>query len=189
MERRDVFGDLQVVASFKEENRWCVVSSFASLSLSLSLFLSLSLSLSLSSGLCLIYWPSTVSPIKRCTCVNKRKNSGSRWPLENNITRCRGSSSQLETGCRSESQLQTEGFGSLVTPGWATLAKMRKKCCYGRRRTCVNIAIRPCLHSFHTHNKHHPFENRMWEIFIYIKKCIRSFIEVVIISWLCSRVY
>ena len=55
------------------------------------------------------------------------------------------------------------------------------------RRTWVNIAVRPCLHSFLTHNKHHLFENKVWEI--YIKKCIRSFVEVVIISWLCFRVY
>ena len=27
--------------------------------------------------------------------------------------------------CQSENQLQTEGFGPLVTPGWATQAKMR----------------------------------------------------------------
>ena len=30
-----------------------------------------------------IYWPSTEPSNKRCTCVNKRKNSGSRWILEN----------------------------------------------------------------------------------------------------------
>ena len=102
-----------------------------------------------------IYWPSTEQLIERCTCVNKQKNSGGRWALENNITRCPGSLSQLETGCRSENQLQTEGFGLLVTLGWATQAKMRKKCCYGRGWTWVNIAVRPCLHSFLTHNKHH----------------------------------
>ena len=54
-------------------------------------------------------------------------------------------------------------------------------------RTWVNIAIRLCLHSFLAQNKHHLFENKVWEI--YIKQCIRSFVEVVIISWLCSRVY
>ena len=37
-----------------------------------------------------IYWPSTEPSIKRCTCVNKRKKSGSRRTLENNITRCPG---------------------------------------------------------------------------------------------------
>ena len=119
---------------------------------------------------CVTYCPSTEPSIKRCTCVNKRKNSGNRWTLENNITRCLGGSSQLETGCRSENQLQTEGVGPLVTLGWAIQAKTRKKCCYGRERNWVNIAVRPCLHSFLTHNKHHFFENKVWEI--YIKKCI-----------------
>ena len=42
-----------------------------------------------------IYWLSTELSIKRCTCVNKRKNSGSRWALDNNITRCPDGSSQL----------------------------------------------------------------------------------------------
>ena len=37
-----------------------------------------------------IYWPSTVPSIKRCTYVNKQKNSGSRWTLDNNITWCPG---------------------------------------------------------------------------------------------------
>ena len=32
-----------------------------------------------------LYWPSTEPSIKRCTCVNKRKNSGSRWTLEIHI--------------------------------------------------------------------------------------------------------
>ena len=118
-----------------------------------------------------------IKKIRRCTCVNKRKNSGSRWMLENNITRCPGCLSQLEIGCRSENQLQTEGLWPLVTSGSATQAKMRKKCCYGRGRTWVNIAVRPCLHSFLIHNKHHPFENKVWEIYIHIKKCIPSLLK------------
>ena len=80
------------------------------------------------------HWPSTEPSIKRCTCVNKQKNSGSRWTLENNITRCPGGLGQLETGCRSENQLQTDVFGPLVNPGWATQTKIRKKCCYGREK-------------------------------------------------------
>ena len=107
-----------------------------------------------------IYWPLTELSIKRCTCVNKWKNSGSRWVLENHITRCPDGLSQLETRCRSENQLQTEG---------ATQAKMQKKCCYGRGRTWVNIAVCPCLHSFLTHNKHHSFKNKVWENYIFIR--------------------
>ena len=131
-----------------------------------------------------IYWPSTEQSIKRCTSVNKRKNSRNRWTIDNNITSYPDGSSQLETGCRSETQLQTEGFGPLVTPCWATQAKTRKKYCYGRGSTWVNIAVRPCLHSFLTHNKHHPFENKVWEIYIFIKRYVRLFIEVRHYSWL-----
>ena len=118
-----------------------------------------------------IYWPSTEPSIKRCTCVNKRKNSGSKWTLENDITRCPDGLTQLETGCRSENQLQTEGFGPLVTPGWVTQAKMRKKYRYGRGRTWVNIAVRLCLHSFLKLNEHQPFKNMVWEIYFYKEVC------------------
>ena len=138
-----------------------------------------------------IYWPSNEPSIKRCTCVNKRKNNRSRRTLENNITRCSDGLSQLETRCQSENQLQTEGFGPLVTPGWATQAKMRKKCYYGWGRIWVNIAVHPCLQSFLTHNRHHPFENKVWEIYIFIKKCIRSLLKssLQLIMFPCIFVY
>ena len=46
---------------------------------------------------------------------------------------------------------------------------------------------------FSTHFSHTTnitvFENKVCEIHIYINKCICSFVEVVIIGWLCSRVY
>ena len=35
-----------------------------------------------------IYLPSTEPSIKRCTCVNKWRNSWSRWTWDNNISRC-----------------------------------------------------------------------------------------------------
>ena len=124
-----------------------------------------------------MYWLSTEPLIKRYTCVNKRKNSGSRCMLENNITRCPSVSSQLDTGCRSENQLQIEGFEPLVTPGWATQAKMRKKCCYGRGIIWVNLVVHPCTNSFLTHRNINPFENKVWEIYIFIKKCIRSLLK------------
>ena len=97
-------------------------------------------------GIIVIYWPSTEPSIKRWTCVNKRKNSGSRWMLDNNIARCTDDSSQLETRCRSESQRQTESFGPSVTHGWATPAKIRKKSCYGREKNLgqySNLSLSP----------------------------------------------
>ena len=117
-----------------------------------------------------IVWNRT--SIKRYTCVNKRKNSGSRWMLENNITSGPGGSSQLETRCRSENQIQTEGLWPSVTHGWATQTKMRKMCCYGRGRTWVTITVRfVSTHFSHTTNI---TLNKVLEIYIFIKKCIRS---------------
>ena len=123
-----------------------------------------------------IYWPLTEPSIKICTCVNKRKNSGSRWVLGNNITWCPGGSSQLETGCQSENQL-AEGFGPLVTPGWATQAKMRKKRCYGREKNLgqySSSSLSPLIS--HT-QQNHLFENKVWEIYIFIKRCVRSLLK------------
>ena len=42
-----------------------------------------------------------------------------------------------------------------------------------RRRSWVNIAVYPYLHSSLTH--HRSIENKLWEIHIFIKKCVRSF--------------
>ena len=101
-----------------------------------------------------IYWPLTEPSIKRCTCVNKRKNSESSRALNNNITRCTDGSSQLETRCRSESQRQTEGFSPSLTHGWATPAKMRrKKCCYGQKNLSQYSSLSPSpTHLSHTRN-------------------------------------
>ena len=43
-----------------------------------------------------------------------------------------------------------------------------------------------------THNQHQPFrnsfENKVWEVY-FLKKRVRSFIEIRILCWLCFRVY
>ena len=121
-----------------------------------------------------IYWPSTEPSIKRCTCVNTQKNSGSRWTLENN--------NQVPglvcVSWRQDAKVRTSSRQRALGPEWPPVdedeAKM-KKCCYGWGRTWFNIVVRPCLHSFLTHNKHHLFKNKVWEI--YIKKCIRSLLK------------
>ena len=79
-------------------------------------------------------------------------------------------------------------LGPLVTPVWATQAKIRKKCCYERGRTWVNIAVYPCLHSFLTHNKHHLFENKVSEIYIFIRSVFVRYWSHHY-SWLCFRSY
>ena len=131
-----------------------------------------------------IYWPSTEPSIKRYTWVNKRKNSGSRWTLNNDIIRCTDGSSQLETRCRSESQRQTEGFKPSVIYGWATPAKMRRKCCYGQ----MNLGQYSSLSPSPTHlspTRNITLSRIKCERYIFIKKCIRSLLKSSL-RWLCS---
>ena len=145
------------------------------------------------------YWPSTEPSIKRCTCVNKRKNSGSRWASNKNITRTQTawgswSWSQLETRCWIESQRQTEVFGPSVTHGWATPAKMRKKCCYGQKNLGQYVAV--CSHlQLTSHTQSTSTLSRIkCERYIFIKKCVCSFIEATIIvdyvsAYICMYMY
>ena len=48
-----------------------------------------------------------------------------------------------------------------------------------KRRTWVNMAVCPCLQLNLSHTtKHHLFENKVWEIYIFVKKCIRSLLKL-----------
>ena len=131
-------------------------------------------------GMIVIYWPLTEPSIKRCTCVNKRENSGSRCTLDNNITRCTDGSSQLETRCQRENQIADWG---LCGPQWPTVeqpkARWERSAAVVEKELGVKMTVRPCLHSFLTHNKHHPFENKVWEIYFY-KEVYSFIIEVAI---------
>ena len=133
-----------------------------------------------------IYWPSTVLSIKWSTCVNKRKNSGSRCTLDNNITRCQDGSSQLETICRSESQRQTEGFGPSMTHGWATQPRWGRSAAVVARRTWVNITVCPGLPLISHTQQTSTLSRIKCERYIFIKKCVRSFIGVRILCLIMS---
>ena len=84
--------------------------------------------------------------------------------------------------------LQTESLRPSVTHGWATPAKM-KKCCYGQENLgsiCGSLSLYP-IHLSHITNIN-PFATLSrikckW--YIFIKKCVRSFIEVRRCVWLC----
>ena len=148
-----------------------------------------------------IYWPSTEPSIKRCTCVNKRKNSetgasgrryrnitltcgrgwirwwwqmrtptGSGWKSNKAITRCHrwlgAVAVPVGDGCqRSEIQLQA---WALSDPRLSSLARMRKKCCYGQKTMgsiCSSLSPSP-THLSHTTNIN-PFESKVWEVYFY----------------------
>ena len=129
---------------------------------------------------CACYMLTSTKPsIKRCTCVNKRRNSGSRWTWDNYITRCHrwlgsvpvGVGVSLGTDASVRISLQTEGLRLSVTLSWATLAKMRKKCCYGQKNfgsICSSMSPSP-THFSHTTNIN-PSKNKVWEIYFY-KMC------------------
>ena len=123
-----------------------------------------------------IYWPSNEPSIKRCTCVNKRKNSGSRCTLKNNMTRCPAGLSQLVSRCQRESQRQTEGFGLSRTHGVATPAKIRKNCCYGQKNLgqYSSLSLSP---AYLSHTTNMTLSRIKCERYIFIKKCVRSLLE------------
>ena len=87
-----------------------------------------------------IYWPSTKPSIKRCTCVNKRKNSRSRWALNNNITRCLGRFESVgDRMPKRENQLAYWGLWALSDPRlsnpkprWERNAAMVKRRTWGQ---------------------------------------------------------
>ena len=116
-----------------------------------------------------IYWPSTEPSIKRCIGVNKRKNSGSRWTLDNNITWCPDGLSQSETGCQRENQLADWGLWALSDPRLSNPAKMRKKCCYGQEGKLGQYSSPSPTYLSH-HRNINPFENKVWEMYFFYKE-------------------
>ena len=94
--------------------------------------------------------------------------------------------SQLETRCRIESQQQTEGFGSSVTHSWATQPRWGKSAAMVRRTwgQYSSLFLSPA-HLSHTTN----ISSFECERYIFIKKCVRSFIEVRHYCWLCFHLY
>ena len=125
-----------------------------------------------------IYWPSTKPSIKRFTCVNKRKNSGSSWTLNTYITRAQ----TVWVSWRQDAELRASGRQRALAPQWPTVEqpKMRKKYCL------VNIAVCPRLQLISHTQPTSTLSRINCEKYIFIKKCARSFIEVRPYCWLCS---
>ena len=123
--------------------------------------------------------------------VQMRTSMGSRWMSNNYIDRCHrrpGSVSssqfqlQLEIGCpRSEKQLHTEGFGPQRTMVEQP-SQDKEECCYGRENfVSKSSSLCPSpAHLLHITNIN-PFTTLSrikCERYIFLKKCVFSFIEV-----------
>ena len=107
-------------------------------------------------GVIVIYWPSTEQSIKRSTCVNKPKKSGSRRALRKNIDTVPAAVSQSETGMP-----KWESACRRLSPQWPPVEQLMPRCersvAMVERRTWVNITVCPYLHSSLTHNRTSPF--------------------------------
>ena len=82
---------------------------------------------------------------------------------------------------RVRTNLQIEGYGPQRPPVEQPKPRCGRSAAMVKRRTWVNIAVVPVS----THISHitdiNPLENKVWELYIFVKRCVRSFIEVVII--------
>ena len=71
------------------------------------------------------YWPSTELSIKRCTCINKRRNSRSRWVWDNYITRCHRRLGSVPVGVgvswRQNAELRASGRQRTLGLQWPTV--------------------------------------------------------------------
>ena len=82
---------------------------------------------------------------------------------------------------RQDAKVRTTCRQRALGPQWSTTEQPQprwwRSAAMVERRTWVNIAVHLCLHSFLIHNKHHLFENKVLEIYIFIKKCIRLLLK------------
>ena len=97
--------------------------------------------------------------------------------------------SQLGTRCRIESQQQIEGLGPSVTHSWAALSECERSAAMVRRTLGQYVAVCPRF-QLTSHTQPASTLSRIkCERYIFLKKCVRSFVEVHHYCWLCFRLY
>ena len=112
---------------------------------------------------------STEPSIKRCTCVNKRKNSGSRWEWDNYITRCPRWFGELESVGDKMPKWEPaadRGLWALSDPRLGNPSQDEKGALLWSEEPgsiCSSLSSSP-TYLFHTTNIN-PFENKVWEIY------------------------
>ena len=81
------------------------------------------------------------------------------------------------------------GFGPSVTHGWATQSRWWRIAAMLRRTLAQYVAVCPRL-QLTSHTQPTSTLSRIkYERYIFIKKCVRSFIEVRYYCWLCFCLY
>ena len=130
--------------------------------------------------------PSTEPWIKRCTCINKWKNSRSRWSLNNNITRCPGRFKSAGDKMPEWEPAADRGLWALSEPRLSDPSQDEKEVLLWSEEHWVNIAVCPRLQLISHTQPTLTLSRIKCEREIFIKKCVRSFIEVRHYVWLCS---
>ena len=129
------------------------------------------------------YWPSTEQSIKRCTCVNKRKQVGMRQ-LYNQVPQTAwvsSSSSWSQLGDKMpawESACRLRACG----PQWPMVEQPSQECersaAMVRRTLGQYVSVCPHLQLTSHTQPTSPLSRIKCERYIFIKKYVRSFIEI-----------
>ena len=118
-----------------------------------------------------ICWPLTEPSIKRCICANKRKKKQKRKQV-GVMKEYRQVPVVVEfvgdRKTRVKASLQPEVCGPRRPPVEQPQPRCGRSAAMVRRRSWVNIAVCPCLHSSLTH--HRNIENNVWEIHIFYRE-------------------
>ena len=130
---------------------------------------------------CVIYWLFT---IKRCTGVNKRKNSRSKGARDNYIIRCLGRFKLVGVKMPEWEPDADRGLWALRDPRLSNPSHDEEEVLLWSEELGVNIAVCPRLQLIS-----HIQETSPYQEYIFIKKCVRSFIEVRHYCWLCLFLY
>ncbi len=123
------------------------------------------------------YGPSTKPSIKRCTHVNKRRNNGIRWTLDNYITRCQRRLGSVAVGVSwgQDAELRASGRQRALGPQWPTVEQpsldKEEVLLWSEElgSMCSSLSPSPTRLS-HTTNIN-PFEIKVWEIYFYKEVC------------------
>ena len=150
--------------------------------------------ISLPSHCCILTLDRAVN--QRCASVNKRKKKRKQMTVMKEYRQVPAAVELVgDRKARMKASLQTESCGPQRPPDEQPEPRCVRSAAMAQKRSWINIAVCSCLHSCPTHNRTiNPFENKVREIHIFIKKCVRSFIEVrhlclIILSLIYARGY
>ena len=106
---------------------------------------------------------------QKCTCVNKRQKKRKQVDVMKEYRQVPAAVERVDDKkARVRTSLQGEGCGPPRPPFEQPQPRFRSAAMV-KRRIWVNIAVFPCLHSSLTHNRTiNPFEDKVWEIHIFI---------------------